>query len=184
MGYRANNSRTGGGITRRLIYPKGAYVLYMLRMQMYDNHNADKLFQETMQDFVNTYRGKAATTEDFKAIVEKHMTRPMDLDGNHRMDWFFNQYVYGTGIATYSLRVSLEPTADGKTHMKGQLVRSGVSDSWKDLVPIYAHSGDKIYRLGSVFSTHPAEPIDFVLPGKYDRVTINDFDDVLAEVKP
>ena len=30
MGYRLNNTRTGG-VSRRLIYPKGAYVLHMLR---------------------------------------------------------------------------------------------------------------------------------------------------------
>src|SRR5882672_2323945 len=54
MGYRASNSRTGGGITRRLIYPKGAYVLHMIRMMMFDSRNGDKVFKETMQDFVNT----------------------------------------------------------------------------------------------------------------------------------
>src|SRR5208282_4520043 len=93
MGYRANNSRTGYEITRRLIYPKGAYVLHMLRMMMYDNHTGDAEFKAMMQDFANTYRGKAATTEDFKAMVEKHMSQQMDLDGNHKMDWFFNEYV-------------------------------------------------------------------------------------------
>ncbi len=50
-----------------------------------------------MQDYCKTFDNKAASTEDFKAIVEKHMTRGMDLDGNHKMDWFFNQYVYGDG---------------------------------------------------------------------------------------
>ena len=25
----------------------------------------------------------------------------MDLDGSHRMDWFFNQYVYGTDLPSY-----------------------------------------------------------------------------------
>lgn len=183
MGYRANNSRTGG-VTRRLIYPKGAYVLHMIRMMMYDRTNGDKLFKETMQDFVSTYRGKAATTEDFKATVEKHMTRGMDLAGNHKMDWFFEQYVYGTGISQYSFHVSLEPTPDGKTHMKGELTRTGVPDTWKDLVPLYAHVGDKTFRLGTFMSLHPNEPMDIVLPGKIDRVTINDFDDLLAEVKP
>jgi hypothetical protein len=183
MGYRANNSRTGGSITRRLIYPKGAYVLHMIRMMMHDNRNGDKLFKETMQDFVNTYRGKAASTEDFKAIVEKHMTQGMDLDGNHKMDWFFNQYVYGTGISQYSFHASLDPTPDGKTHLKGELTRTGVPESWKDRVPLYAHVGDKTFRLGALLSTHSSEPLDVTLPGKIDRVTINDFYDVLAEVK-
>ena len=40
MGYRTSNSRTGFGTTRRLIYPKGAYVLHMIRMMMHDNHTA------------------------------------------------------------------------------------------------------------------------------------------------
>ena len=34
MGYRTSNSRTGFDTTRRLIYPKGAYILHMLRMMM------------------------------------------------------------------------------------------------------------------------------------------------------
>jgi Peptidase family M1 domain len=31
MGYRTSNSRTGFDTTRRLIYPKGAYILHMIR---------------------------------------------------------------------------------------------------------------------------------------------------------
>ncbi|MHB8503601.1 MAG: M1 family metallopeptidase [Candidatus Acidiferrales bacterium] len=183
MGYRTGNSRTGEAVTRRLLYAKGAYVLHMIRMMMYDSTTVDKLFKETMQDFVNTYRGKAATTEDFKAMVERHMSRGMDLDRNHKMDWFFNQYVYGTGVAQYSFHVSLEPTSDGKTHLKGQLTRTGVPDSWKDFVPLYAHEGEKTFRLGSLASWHPSEPLEATLPIKIDSVTINDFDDVLAEEK-
>jgi len=183
MGYRASNSRTGGGITRRLIYPKGAYVLQMIRMMMFDNREGDKQFRETMKDFVNTYRGRAATTEDFKAMVEKHMTRAMDLDGNHRMDWFFNQYVYGTGITQYVFRASVEATPDGKTHVKGELTRTGVPESWKDVVPIYARLGDKTFRLGTLGVTHPTEPLDFTLPGKFDRITINDYADLLTDMK-
>ena len=45
-----------------------------------------------MHDLVDSRRLQAATTEDFKAVVEKHMSQAMDLDGNHRMDWFFNQH--------------------------------------------------------------------------------------------
>jgi hypothetical protein len=183
MGYRASNSRTGGGITRRLIYPKGAYVLHMIRMMMYDSHNGDKQFKETMQDFVTTYRGKAATTEDFKSMVEKHMTRAMDLDGNHKMDWFFNQYVYGTGISQYAFHSTAEATSDGKTRLKAELTRTGVPDTWKDVVPIYAHMGDKSVRLGSISATHALETIDVTVPGKVDRLTMNDFDDLLVEIK-
>ncbi len=183
MGYRSGNSRTGGGITRRLIYPKGAYVLHMIRTMMFDGKNGDKQFKETMQDFVSTYRGKAATTEDFKAMIEKHMTPGMDADGNHKMDWFFNQYVYGTGIAQYTFHATVETTPDGKSHVKGQITRSGVPGNWRDVIPLYAHAGDKTARLGTIVVKHDTEPIDVMLPVKIDRVTINDNQDLLAEVK-
>jgi hypothetical protein len=183
MGYRSSNSRTGGGITRRLIYPKGAFVLQMIRMMLFDNHTGDKQFKETMQDFVNSYRGRAATTEDFKVTVEKHMTHGMDLDGNHKMDWFFNQYVYGTGEAQYTFHATTETTPDGKTHIKGEIDRTGVPASWKDAIPLYAHIGDKAFKMGMLSATHPNEPFDFTIPGKIDRVTINDYEDSLAEVK-
>jgi hypothetical protein len=107
----------------------------------------------------------------------------MDLDGNHKMDWFFNQYVYGTGEAQYTFHATTEATADGKTHIKGEIDRTGVPATWKDAIPLYAHIGDKAFKMGMLSATHPNEPFDFTVPGKIDRVTINDYEDSLAEVK-
>jgi hypothetical protein len=70
-----------------------------------------------------------------------------------------------------------------KTHIKCELKRAGVPDAWKDVVPIYAHMGDKTLRLGSISAIHPVETLDVVVPGKIERVTINDYEDLLAEVK-
>ena len=101
----------------RLYWPLtiAGYVLQMLREQLTDSRNPDPdhLFKEMMQDYCKTFDNKPASTEDFKGIVEKHMLRNMDLDGNHKMDWFFNQYVYGMGMAHYNFHATLEPTAFG-----------------------------------------------------------------------
>ena len=185
MGRRIRSSVTGPGSYQDLIYSKGAYVLHMLHMQLVDTRNPDPdhLFKDLMQDYCKTFDNKAASTEDFKAMVEKHMTRNMDLDGNHKMDWFFNQYVYGTGIPQYNFHASVEATPDGKTHIKGELTRSGVPETWKDAIPLYAHVGDKTIRLGSLASTHSSEPLDVTLAAKIDRVSINDYEDMLADVK-
>ena len=142
MGYRANNSRTGGSITRRLIYPKGAYILHMIRMMMWDNKSGDKSFKETMHDFVETYSGKAATTEDFKAMIEKHMSQDMDLDDNHRMDWFFNEYVYGTSIPAYKIDYSFGKEPGGDVLFSFKVTQSGVDDKFRMLVPIYLELAD------------------------------------------
>lgn len=185
MGQRIRSSITNPGSYQDLIYSKGGYVLQMLRMQMMNprDQDPDHLFKEMMQDYCKTFDNKAASTEDFKAIVEKHMTRGMDLDGNHKMDWFFNQYVYGAGEPQYTFHVTMEATADGKTHFKGAITRAGVKDNWKDVVPLYAHMGDKTVKMGTIGVTHASEPFDFTIPGKIDRVSINDYEDLLAEVK-
>jgi len=185
MGQRIRSSETNASSYQDLIYSKGAYVLHMLQYQLMDSRNADPdhMFKEMMQDYCKTFDNKAASSENFKAIVEKHMTKGMDLDGNHKMDWFFNEYVYGMGIPQYTFHVTLTPTADGKTTVAGQLERTGVPEPWKDVVPLYAHMRDKVMRLGTLGVTHQTEPVNFVLPGKVDKLTINDYEDVLADVK-
>jgi hypothetical protein len=185
MGYRASNSRTGGDITRRLIYPKGAYVLHMIRMMMHDNRDGDKRFKETMQDFVNTYRGKPATTEDFKAIVEKHMTPDMDAEGNHKMDWFFNEYVYGTQLPSYKVDYSFDSGADGTIMLSMNITQSNVNDKFRMVVPVYLELDDgKIFFLGRArltgnSSVAPKVPLKG-LKAKPRRALINYYDDVLA----
>ena len=185
MGYRTSNSRTGFDITRRLIYPKGAYVLHMVRMMMHDNRTGDQHFKETMQDFVKTYSGKAASTEDFKAILEKHITPDMDLEGNHRMDWFFNEYVYGTQLPTYHFDSSFDTGPDGDVVLNMKLTQSGVDEHFRMAVPIYLELAEgNIFFLGRAriagnSSVEQKVPLKG-LKTKPRRAIANYFDDVLA----
>jgi hypothetical protein len=149
MGYRLNNGTTGNQIYRNLVYPKGGYVLHMIRMMMWDRKNGDLKFKETMRDFVRTYSNKPASTEDFKAMVEKHMTPEMDIDANRRMDWFFNHYVYGTSLPSYKFEQSVDNGANG-TVLNFKITQSKVPEDFKMLVPVYLEMSDgKITRLGS-----------------------------------
>jgi hypothetical protein len=184
MGYRTSNSRTGFDTTRRLIYPKGAYILHMLRMMMHDNRTGDQHFKEMMQDFVNTYRGKAATTEDFKAAVEKHMTQEMDLEGNQKMDWFFNEYVYGTQLPSYQMSATFDTGADGVVVMSMKMTQSNVNDSFRMLVPIYLELPNGMFFLGRARLTGNST-FDQKIPlkglkDKPKRAVLNYYDDVLA----
>jgi len=185
MGERIASSQTDGGAYQDLIYSKGAYVLHMLRMQLWDSRSqdVDHNFKDMMQDYCKTFDNKPASTEDFKAIVEKHMTRAMDVDENHKMDWFFNQYVYGMGEPQYSFHAAIDYPAEGKTHFKLELTRTGVPDTWRDAIPIYAHMGNKSMKMGMIVSRNPTETIDTTIQGKIDRITINDFEEILGEVK-
>jgi hypothetical protein len=185
MGYRLSNSRSGYDLTRHLIYPKGAYILHMVRMMMWDVRNGDQNFKATMQDFVVTYANRAATTEDFKAIVEKHMTREMDLENNHTMNWFFNEYVYGMALPTYRLDYSFDKNADGDVIFDVKLSQSNVNENFRMLVPIYLELADgRMVSLGRANLTGNTSfeqkvPIKG-LKEKPRRALVNYYDDVLA----
>jgi peptidase M1-like protein len=150
MGFRLSTERTGWDIYQNLVYPKGAYILHMVRMMMWTPQEGDQRFMATMHDFLETYRMQAATTEDFKAMVEKHMSPAMNLDGNRRMDWFFNEYVYGTDLPSYHFESQITPQGDGNSlHFK--LTQSGVGANFKMVVPVYLEMADgKVLRLGTV----------------------------------
>jgi hypothetical protein len=153
MGFRLITEKTGWNVYQNLVYPKGAYILHMIRMMMWSPKDGDAPFIAMMHDFVSTYRLKVATTEDFKAMVEKHMTPAMDLNRNHKMDWFFNEYVYGTDLPVYHFESQVTPNANGASlHFK--LTQSGVDKSFRNLVPLYFQLDDgKIFRLGSIVIT-------------------------------
>ena len=150
MGERVINTREGEDTYRRLIYPKGAYVLHMIRQMMWDRRTGDDRFKETMRDFVATYNGRVATTEDFKAMVEKHIRPEMDLQGNGKMDWFFGEWVYGTALPTYAFDYSFEKDPAGDVVLKYKLTQSGVDKNFGMPVPIYLElANGSIARLGS-----------------------------------
>ena len=186
MGYRLNNSRAGFNIARNLIYPKGAYILHMVRMMMRDQQTGDQNFREMLQDFTHTYGGHIATTEDFKAMVEKHMTPQMKAFGNGSMDWFFNEYVYGTSLPSYdSAQSSFDLDPSGNVNMNLKIAQSGVDNNFRMLVGVYIEMSDgKVATLGRV-GLMGTKPIDEKvplgkLPGKPRRVILNYYDDVLA----
>ncbi len=157
----------------------------MIRMMMWENKTGDQNFKTAMQDFVKTYSGKAATTEDFKAMMEKHMTPEMDLEGNHRLDWFFNEYVYGTALPTYKFDSTFDKDANGDVVFGFKVTQSGVDDKFRMLVPIYLELADgHTVNLGRARLTGNTT-VDQKIPlkGLKDmpkRALLNYNDDVLA----
>jgi hypothetical protein len=178
QGYRLNNGKTGG-VARRLIYPKGAYILHMLRMMMYQqNKGGDARFQAMMKDFVQTHFNQDVSTEDFKAIVEKHMTPEMNVDNSGKMDWFFREWVYGTQIPAYKLDYKV--TSEGV--LSGKVTQSGVTDDFVMLVPLYIDTGKGWAKLGSarLVGNTSVEINNIKLPLVPKRVAVCAMNDVLA----
>jgi hypothetical protein len=176
QGWRLNSGKTGIAY-QNLVYPKGAYILHMLRMMMYDPKTRDARFQAMMKDFVQTYYNKDVSTEDFKRIVEKHITPSMNINGDGRMDWFFNQWVYGTEIPAYKLDYKIEGDV-----LSGRIIQSGVPDDFRMVVPLYLDFGQGWVRLGQAVVTGSSS-VDLgqiKLPPGAKRAAVCALKDVLA----
>jgi len=169
---------------QNVTYAKGAYVLSMLRSMMYGaditGKDADQLFIDMMHDFVESHQNRLASTESFKAVVEKHMTRRMDLQGNNRLDWFFNEWVYGTHIPRYKFSYDLSPAPDGKTKLHMTMAQSEVDDNFAMLVPIFADFGKGMVWLGQIkMIGNTEQTTDVVLPVQPKKVAYNAYKEIL-----
>ncbi|MFH1335069.1 MAG: M1 family aminopeptidase, partial [Candidatus Zixiibacteriota bacterium] len=175
LGNRLNSSKSKD--YEDLIYEKGAYVLYMLRNLMMDYDNkSDERFFKMMADFVETYRGKNASTDDFQAIVEKHM--------GEKMDWFFNQWVYGMEIPRYNFSYTTEETPEGKYVVKCEITQENVSKDFKMWVPVLLDFGGDQYAVLRLLVDKPHNQYELPkAPLMPKKVTLNPAHAVLCEVK-
>src|SRR5271165_5410369 len=74
-----------------LVTDKGAMILHMLRWVL----GEDK-YLKTMREFAETYSGKSATMDDFRAIAEKYY--------GEQLTWFFSQWLDSTGAPEFKLK--------------------------------------------------------------------------------
>jgi len=149
MGYRLGNSKVGFDVNG-LIYPKGGYIVHMLRMMMWNPQTKDDAFKVLMHDYVHSFYNRPSSTEDFKEVVERHMTREMNQSGDGKMDWFFQQFVYGTYLPDYRLESNFAPIKNG-FQMNLKITQSNVDEKFTMPVPIYLDfGGGKIIKIGAV----------------------------------
>jgi hypothetical protein len=182
LGQRLTNSLNPTGYSD-IVYKKACWVLRMLHVLMTDPATgSDARFFNMLREFVTTYHGASPSTEDFMRHAEKFMTPAMDLDHNHHLDWFFDDWVYETGIPTYKLQFTSRRLAPNKYTIQGTIEQSGGSLGFQMLVPVVATFGKDKKILGLVPVSPSGGRFKFTTNGRPDHVAI-DGDDLLAEVK-
>ena len=160
---------------RLLAYEKGAYVLHMLRMMLLDPETRDdEAFRQMMRGFVKDFRGGIANTDDFEAAVSEAFGEPMD--------WFFDQWVYGTEVPTYELDLDLVATNDAGSPyaLRGEVRQKGVSDGFRMPVPIRFAFDDRDPIVRRVWIDEERVEIDVPLPARPSDYEFNWLYAVLA----
>jgi len=165
-------------------YSKGAYVLLMLRSLMYDDRapgdNREQPFIDMMHDFMETHHDSPASTESFIAIAEKHMTKQMDLQRNGHLDWFFDEWVYGTQVPHYDFKYQLQPAEGGKIRIRAEITQSAVDEHFAMLVPVFGDFGNGMVRLGQLaIAGNSSRTVDFIVDRQPKKVALNAYKDIL-----
>lgn len=176
LGTRAVNERHPGDY-QMTVYHKGAWVLHMLRNLMTDlDTGNDDAFTEMMRSFYTENLGGTASTVSFQRAVEEA------LGGS--MQWFFDQWVYGSDIPTYVFSHKYEDTPDGSVLATVRVRQEGVPDDFRMYVPILLDFGDEGTATVRVNVTGPVTEVELpLLPREPQRIELNPFEAVLAETK-
>lgn len=185
MGFRAATMHSPAA-GQALVYFKGGYVLHMLRMMMRNNSaaNPDERFIAMMKDFVDSYSGGSPSSRDFQKVVERHMVPTMNAAGDGKMNWFFDQWVYGTNVPRIKNDLKLEAKAGGKYQMSGTVVQEEVPADFRTVVPIYVDfGGNTMAVIGAIrlIGTTPLKVnAEIGLPKQPKRIVVNAMHDVLV----
>ena len=182
LGERLSNSLNPNGYGN-IVYKKSCWTLHMLRGLLTDpSSGSDERFFRLLRDFLTAHRGEEVSTEDFIRHAEKYMTRAIDLEHDGRLDWFFNEWVYNTGIPTYHLTTKTRRQGLDRFLVQGTIEESGVPSEFEMLVPVVAlNAKNKRIMLERVLVGDSGGHFRFTTTTKPARVFIDE-DNLLAVV--
>jgi len=174
LGNRLNSSKSPFGF-EEVIYSKGSWVIHMLRemLRQPGTKDPDAKFVAFLLNLSSKYAYRALSTDDLQHEVEAVMTPAMDLEGGRSMEWFFEQWVRGTGIPHYRVEFSTHNTDKGEV-VRGKLFQTGVPRSFIASVPIYANNGPghPVY-LGAVVAAGPETSFHFTVQTPPHKLVID-----------
>ena len=177
VGYRLNSTKTPIDY-RILVYEKGAYVLHMLRSMLLNvDTGDDDRFKELMRTYAVDHVGGIMSTRSFEAAVERAF--------GEKMDWFFDQWVYGVEVPTYrpDLEVSRVVDSPSPFLLHGRIRQEDVPDGFKMPVPIRLTFDDHPPMTRRIWVDADEVMVEVALPAQPTRVEFNYQHAVLAKIR-
>lgn len=172
LGPRLATSLEPGGGYQTIVYTKAAWAMVNLRKvaMLAPPGGSIQPFYNGLQDFLRTYYGRKATTEDFRKVMERHLK--MDLG------WFFDQYFRRTEIPSATVKARAEQ--DGG---QWKLLVEGTQDTdFRLCIPVEVSFGDKKKEV--IFQLQGKEGRqEFPLEAKPSGVKVDPGNETLARVK-
>src|SRR5579883_3413614 len=112
---------------RNITYGKGSWIIHMLRRRM-----GDERFLAMLGDIMKRYDHKTISTETFRELAASYLP-PKSEDP--KLEGFFDQWVYGTGIPGLKLAYTVKGKAPA-LKLVGTVTQSDVDDDFATMVPV------------------------------------------------
>ncbi len=110
-----------------ITYGKGSWILQMLRQRL-----GDERFFSLLAEILKRYGRSEISTEQFRALAAEFLPPKSD---DPKLEAFFDQWVYGTGIPTLKFSYSVKGAAPN-VRVTGTLTQADVPDDFSVLAPI------------------------------------------------
>lgn len=175
LGHRLSTRKNRAGYSV-LVYSKGALVLRMLHFLMTDPASGDgQPFYDMMKDFVEAYRDKTASTEDFRAVANRHFALSVNARryGLKDLNWFFKEWVFNTEMPSYKLEYKVEKQPDGSAILSGNVFQEDVPADWGMILPVTVKFGAGKFAVVTVAAAGPKYPFSIKLPQAPEKVELD-----------
>jgi Peptidase family M1 domain len=174
LGSRLSSSKSPAGF-EEVIYGKGAWVIHMVRemLRQPGARNPDARFFALLHTLATKYAYRALSTSDLQHEIEAVMTPSMDLEGGRSMEWFFEQWVRGTGVPKYRVEFTVHNAEKGYL-LRGKLYQDNVPRSFLAPVPLYAGANAAHATfLGVVVAAGPETSFHFTTQTETHKILID-----------
>ena len=115
-----------------IIYGKGTWILHMLRRRL-----GDEPFLRMLAEMRKRYAWKTLSTEQFQALCAEFLPAK---SGDPKLEAFFDQWVYGTGIPSLKLSYSVKGKSPAQ-RVTGTVDQSDVGEDFSVLAPVEIQAG-------------------------------------------
>ena len=138
---------------------KSLWVMHMLR-SLLQRDRAEPVFAMLVEEMFAEFAMKPISTFDVKRLAEKHAGKTLG--------WFFDDWVFGTGVPSYTLSSTIDSSPNGFV-ISGSISQSGVPDAFEMTVPVYAD--DRL--LGNVMVSSSGGDFRFVTRSKPQQILVD-----------
>lgn len=164
------------GAYQAAVYNKGPLAFHVLRSTF-----GDEKFFAFLKRLAMELQGKEIVTRDIQTVAEESF--------GGKMDWFFDQWIRGTGIPQFSFNYEVRKTEDGKYLVSGKIrqrVVAGVNKYlvegvyYRGVVPITLVFGKGKESPAKVLVEGKETSFQFKVPEEPKDVVFNKYNEILA----